>query len=352
MMPISRSILLRKLRSFKTLFAAVLMAVTLEAVGQTDALVSNYFEVPSYYNPAAVGTTDLLRIRAGARLQWVGIDNAPTTFMATGDMPFMLFNKRFGTGLMFQQESMGLYSNLTIGAQLGYKIQFKKGFMKGSTLTIGIQPGFISESFKGSKVFIPDNDDYHDANDEAIPTNDVAGNAFDLGIGAFWANNRFWAGVSCTHALSPTIRFSSDSGSGTGTSGGSTTGEGVKNFEFSVPRTLYFMAGGNIPVKNTLFEVMPSVIVRSDFTFTNWEVTGRVRYRKFLTAGVGYRYNDAVTLLLGAEFKGITFCYSYDYATSAIAKASSGSHELFVGYSLKLDFSEKNRHRHKSIRII
>lgn len=112
------------------------------------------------------------------------------------------------------------------------------------------------------------------------------------------------------------------------------------------------MAGGNIPVKNTLFEVMPSVIVRSDFTFTNWEVTGRVRYRKFLTAGVGYRYNDAVTLLLGAEFKGITFCYSYDYATSAIAKASSGSHELFVGYSLKLDFSEKNRHRHKSIRII
>lgn len=333
------------------LVALCLLAGVLRASAQTDALVSNYFEVPSYYNPAAVGTTDLLRIRAGARLQWVGIDNAPTTFMATADMPFKLFEKKFGTGLIMQQESLGLYSNLTIGAQLGYKLQFRKGFLKGSNLTIGAQIGFLSETFKGSDVYIPDNDDYHDSNDEAIPRNDVTGNAFDLGLGAFWANRMFWAGVSCTHVLSPTITFSSEGSSGGG-SASSGSGEGVKNFEFSVPRTLYFIAGGNIPVKNTLFEVMPSVIVRSDLTFTNWELTGRVRYHRFLTAGVGYRYNDAVTLLLGAEFKGITFCYSYDYATSAIAKASSGSHEIFVGYSLKLDFSEKNRNRHKSIRII
>ncbi|MDE6118011.1 MAG: type IX secretion system membrane protein PorP/SprF, partial [Duncaniella sp.] len=70
------------------------------------------------------------------------------------------------------------------------------------------------------------------------------------------------------------------------------------------------------------------------------------------SAGVGYRYKDAVSLMLGAEIKGIFLGYSYDYNFGDIAGASSGSHEIFAGYSLKLDFSEKNRNKHKSIRIM
>ena len=57
-------------------------------------------------------------------------------------------------------------------------------------------------------------------------------------------------------------------------------------------------------------------------------------------------------LVLAAEFKNFYLGYTYEYATSAIAKASSGSHEILAGYSLKLDLSDKNRHRHKSIRIM
>ncbi len=112
------------------------------------------------------------------------------------------------------------------------------------------------------------------------------------------------------------------------------------------------MAGSNIPVKNTLSEVMPSALVKSDFTFTTFEATVRCRYNKFLTAGIGYRWKDAVYALLGVEFKGFFLGYSYDYSTSYIAKASSGSHEILAGYSVKLDFSGKNRNRHKSVRIM
>lgn len=92
--------------------------------------------------------------------------------------------------------------------------------------------------------------------------------------------------------------------------------------------------------------------MKSDFTFTTGEITARVRYNKFLTAGVGYRINDAVSLILGAEFKNFFLGYSYDYATSAISRASNGSHEIWGGYRLKLDLGEKNRHKHKSIRIM
>lgn len=270
-------------------------------------------------------------------MQWVGIDNAPRTFAATAEMPFKLFNKRFGVGMLMQQESLGLYKNMNIGVQAGYKLKLFKG-----ELTVGLQLGFINETFKGSEVILPDGDNYHQNNDEAIPMNDLNGNAFDVGVGAFYTRGMWWGGLSMTHLTQPTISLKTETGDNTMD----------KSYEFQVGRTLYFMAGCNIPIKNTLFELMPSVFVKSDFTFTTGEATARLRYNKFLTAGIGYRYNDAVTISLGAEFKGFFLGYAYDYATSEIAKASSGSHEIFAGYSLKLDLSEKNKNKHKSIRIL
>jgi hypothetical protein len=112
------------------------------------------------------------------------------------------------------------------------------------------------------------------------------------------------------------------------------------------------MTGCNIPIKNTLFEVMPSVLLKTDFTTYTGEATARLRYNKLLLAGVGYRYKDALTVSLGAEIKGFYIGYAYDYPMSEIAKASSGSHEIFLGYTLKLDFSDKNKNKHKSIRIM
>jgi hypothetical protein len=92
--------------------------------------------------------------------------------------------------------------------------------------------------------------------------------------------------------------------------------------------------------------------VKTDFSTYTAEVTMRARYNKFITFGLGYRYKDAISAMIGAEYKNFFVGYAYDYPTSAIAKASSGSHELIAGYKLKLDFSGKNRNKHRSIRIM
>lgn len=316
------------------LLVAISLIATTDVVAQIDAQFTQYFEVPSYYNPAAIGRTDFINIRGGSRLQWVGIPKAPKTFLVTADMPLKLLNKRFGVGLVMQQESMGLYKNMSLGAQLGYKLKLFKG-----ELTVGLQLGFINEKFSGTEVILPDGDDYHQGTDDAIPTSDIAGNAFDLGLGVFYTHRLFWAGISATHLTSPTITMSTD-------------GTEAKNYEFEAGRVLYFMAGSNIPIKNTLFEIQPSLMVKSDLTFTQAEITGRVRYNKFISFGLGYRLDDAVSAMVGVEYKNFFFGYSYDYPTSDISKASSGSHEIFAGYRLKLDLSEKNKNKHKSIRIM
>ncbi len=338
--------LLRILSALQIIIAAVAMPCLTSA--QTDPQLTQYFNVPSFYNPAAIGMTDMIRLRLGSRLQWVGIDNAPKAILATADMPFRIAKKRFAVGLTLNQNSEGLFRNISVNLQGGYKFRLFKGEM-----TAGFQLGFANEVFRGSKVFIPDGDDFHEPTDEAIPRTDVSGNAFDLGLGAFYSHKYFWAGISGTHLTSPTITLSDDNPTSTG--GGGEGSEGSVNngqYEIQLRRTLYFMAGGNIPIKNTLFEVMPSLMVKSDFDFTRAELSGRVRYRKLFTFGLGYRHDDAVTAMLAAEYKGFFIGYSFDYPTSAISKASSGSHEIIAGYSLKLNLSDKNKNKHKSIRIM
>ena len=326
----------RRLRLLAMTLMALLSA-RIAASAQSDAQMSQYFEVPSYYNSGALGSSDLLKIRAGMRMQWVGIHGAPRTFLATAEMPVRFLGKRLGVGLVANQEGIGLYKNFALAAQVAYQQPLMKG-----RLSIGVGLGFIDQSFKGSDVYLPDDDDYHQGTDDAIPTNDIRGTAFDVSFGAFYTHRLFWAGVSVNHLNSPVITLDSESGQGAT----------EDNYEFQIGRVAYFMAGSNIAVKNTLLEVMPSVMVKTDFRFTTAEVTARVRYNKFLTAGLGYRWKDALMVILGAELKGFFIGYAYDYPTSAIIKGSSGSHELLAGYSLKLDFSEKNKNKHKSIRIM
>ena len=78
----------------------------------------------------------------------------------------------------------------------------------------------------------------------------------------------------------------------------------------------------------------------------------RATFNKFLSFGLGYRYKDAVSAMISAEFKNFFLGYSYDYSTSAINRASSGSHEIVAGYMIKLNFGEKNKNKHRSIRIM
>lgn len=322
------------------LLAPMLWQLAPTASAQTDVQLTQFYELPTLYNPAAIGQTDFLRIRGGGRLQWVGIDNAPKSFMLSADMPVKFLGKRFGAGVNALTESYGLYKTLAIDAQLGFKLR-----KWGGEFTAALNLGMYDQSFKGSEIYIPEGDDYHQDVDDALPQSDLHGTAFDLGLGLWYAHKYWQAGLSATHMMSPKITMGGEDGGGSESTGGTI-------YEFEARRTLYFMAMGNIPLKNTLFELMPALLVKSDFTFTTAELMARARYNKFLSFGIGYRWDDAITATIAAEIKNFYIGYSFDYATSALHSASSGSHEIVAGYRLKLNMGEKNRNRHKSVRVM
>lgn len=322
------------------LLPVLLLCGALTTHAQNDIQMTQYWAVPTYYNPAAAGSSgmaDYLRIRGGASLQWLGIKNAPVGFLGSADMPVKIGKQRIGVGALFMQETLGLFTNMEISVQAGYKLR-----LLGGELSIGVQGGYFTQKFKGTEVEIPDGDDFHDPSDEAIPTQDLTGNSFDLSAGLLYTHRYFHFGISGQHLLEPTIRMSLE---------GSETTE-TQEYETTLGRAVYFIGGGNIPIKNTLFELQPSFLVRTDFRTFSAEITARGVYNRFLSFGLGYRWKEAVSVMIGAEFKNFFLGYSYDYPTSAIVRASSGSHGIVAGYQLKLNFSGKNRNKHRSIRFM
>lgn len=144
------------------------------------------------------------------------------------------------------------------------------------------------------------------------------------------------------HLTAPTVKMEIEGSESTET----------LQYETNLNRTLYFDAGGNIALRNTLFLLQPSLLMMTDFSKLSAALTLRATYNRFLFVGIGYRWDDAVSIMAGAEFKNFFIGYAYDYPTSSIAKVSSGSHEIVAGFRLKIDMSGKNRNKHRSIRIM
>ena len=291
---------------------------------QWDAQISQYWKTKTHFNPSFAGETTDLQAVVLHRQQWLGITRAPKTFIMSADMPIKFFDRVHGVGLTMMTETIGLYSNKSIGGQYAYKKKFGKNM-----LNLGGQAGLSTIGFDASKIHLTDESN----TDEAIPTGGGGGKAYDINLGVSWVAPNYYAGISATHVTSPSIDI----------------GENATTF---VSRTYYFTAGYNIRFQNPLYELQPSVLIKSDAVFTQYDVTTRLIYNKMFNGGVSWRKDDGFVFLLGFRYKQIDAGYAYDLSTSEIAKASSGTHEFFVRFLMPINLQNAVKNRQKSVRIL
>ena len=326
-----------KSHDIRRLLAAMTMTVVvvLAAMAQSDAAFSHFWVGKSYYNPAAAGELNAINMTLGSRMQWVDFRRAPMNFYLTVDAPYKLLGQRLGLGIKAEYERIGLYSNTRIGAQIAYKRRLNNKM----TLSVGIQPGIFSQTFRRKEVIMPEDDEYHQGVDEALPKSEVSGTAFDANVGVFFSHPHYWAGFAVTHVTDPTINLKASR-------------EALDLYEFKASRGYYFMGGGNIPINNTLFEIQPSGMFAMSQNMWTAQAATMVRYNRMLNIGVGYRWKDAVTAFVGVNLKDAYIGYAYDYPVSAISKETFGSHEVFITYKVKLDSREKNKNKQKCVRLM
>ena len=296
----------------KSVILAVLLGlVSVEAGAQFDAYFSHYFDMQTAFNPAAAGKASKINVTGAYAMALSGFENAPTTAYISGDMPFFFFNNIHGVGLQLWRDKTGLQTRQLIDAQYALRKQ-----LGGGWLSAGVQVGLLNMKYEGSKA-------------------DVDGNALDLGFGLLYQRANWYVGVSGQHVTSPQVKL------------------GDVN-KFDVAATWNLHGGADFQLRNPLLKIATSAIVRTDGVTYRGDVTGRLVYtydNRMFYGGVTYSPTNSVTALVGANFHGVVFGYSYEFYTNGI-DLKNGTHELFVGYQTDIDLTKKGKNRHQTTRTL
>ena len=297
-----------------------LMAVV-TASAQFDPQMGQYMYMPTAYNPAAVGEGGLMKVAGAHRMQYVDITNAPMSTRVTFWSPFVIGKTSHGAGVRFLNDRYGLFTTQSFYAQYAYRQKLGKGY-----LGIGVDLGFVNVGFKGDSINLSQmGDDYHKANDDAVPTGSKSGMKFDMGMGLYYSTSVWWVGASYSHVTRPAIDWSD------GTSG--------KQQVVTLFGTMYVTGGYHIRLKNYREWVLtPSMMVMSDFRSYRW--------------GLGYRIAGSVNILLGIDIiSGLQLGYSCELPTNKLLLESYGSHEIYLAYGFDI-LKTKRTNKYKSIRYL
>lgn len=314
------------------LLLLLILTSVLPAFSQFEAQMSQYMFNTSIYNPASIGESKLIRVGGLHRIQWVGMPGAPQTTYFSINTPLATGKTtHHGVGIKFLNDRIGAFSNQS--AHIQYAIKRKIGNGK---LSIGadigfIGVGFILDSIRNANV----NSEFHDfLGDTAIPTTDETGMSIDLSLGTFYSAPKYYLGISYVHLNAPTIKMNDE------------------RTKFSVPGVLYFTGGYDFQLQNPKLAIRTTALAKSDFITWQAELSARMEIDKRYWGGISYRYQDAVVFFGGLNImNGLSLGYAYDLPTTKMLTVSSGSHEISLNYSFRLDLGKGNN-VYKSIRFL
>lgn len=326
---------MRKKHLILTVFFLSISLLNMKA--QLTPHFSQYMEMPTTTNPAAVADDEMMSVFGVFRRQWAGFSGGPQDVFFSFNAPFKIGGTKHGAGIVFSSDEIGLFKNQSVLLQYSYKAK-----LWGGRLSLGLGVGFINHTFDKEDVdFTGDvdkvmtGDDFHKENDPFVSAFTAEGYSdilFDVSFGCLYTRDNFYVGLSALHLNAGTIDL------------------GNESYMLYMPRTVFFTGGYNFSTSNPLVTLTPSAMVKTDFCSWQAEVSGLLEYNKRMRGGISYRFGDAFVFILGMDvISGLRLGYSYDLPTSKLIR-SGGSHEVYLRYSFKPQFTKKNKY--KSDRIL
>ena len=288
----------------------ILLMVSITTYAQQDAQFTQYMYNMSVINPAYATSADgILNLGGLYRAQWVGIEGGPNTGTFFAHAPI---NENMEAGISFVNDNIGdIVNENNIYADYAYILPISEN----AKLSLGLKAGvtLFNANFDGLRLGSGD------------PSTDIAfdeniSKAFpNVGLGAFYFTDRFYAGLSAPNLLT-TKHLESENG---------IRSTGVQSIHF------YATSGYVFPINYNL-KFKPSVMVRGvngaplaiDFT-ANLLINDRIE------TGVAYRLDDAISALVNFKVSpGLRVGYAYDYTVSNLSNYNSGSHEIFLLFDI------------------
>lgn len=311
------------------------------AFAQQELQLSQYMLNTFQYNPAAAGIEDYTEVKANYRKYYTGIPGANNSFFLTGhgalnqkdlnkedlgalpmrgastirfktDAPRKI---RHGAGANYTFDRAGLYIRNQLS--VGYAIHLPVS--RQYYLSFGANVGGLMTSFDNSGV-----SEIRNPNDPTLMNGGMTISP-DVRLGALLYSDRFYVGLSSGQLLQNRIDIN-----------GANTDANKLNVHY------YLTAGYRLALDDE-FDLIPSALIKYATPTVTADAGIKVRYRQSFWAGGAVRVAnagqntapDAVYGLVGFTLDNrFDIGYSYDFTTSALSNASSGSHEIMLGLRL------------------
>lgn len=285
-MKITERSLLKSLVLFK------LSLILLPAFAQQDPLFTQFWNIPTAYNPANSGLFYKHQAGINYRDHWVGVNGAPMTLMLTYNTKLAKYKS--GIGFNYEYETVGAYKKHQFALNYSYHLDLGNektlAFGASAALTqLNFTPGYFTEFTPGD------------------------GLAFLANFGIAYKTKRLTLGLSSTQINEPRIEEA--------------------YFKFS--RHYYFTAAYDIKLSDH-FMLKPQLLFRTDAVFLSTDINLLAYYKKQYWLGITCRNLDEFCFLAGVDWKEkFRVGYSYDLPLSKLSSISSGSHEIVLGFMLK-----------------
>jgi len=318
----------------KRLVIALLFAVNLSLRAQQQSLYSNFLMNGYLFNPALAGVEDHLDLKTSYRKQWLNIPGSPTTMAVSmhGAVNQRDLNKEELGSLPMRGASTIKFKNVAplkirhgVG---GFLINDKAGLINRNSFALGYsvhlpikQKYYLAVGANlGAHLFSLDNASLRDQGDDAFSGGQNFGSIPDGQFGLYFYSQKLQIGLCGNQLFANRMSFASRN----------------KSTQYNnLFRHFYATVSYRIPL-DADFDLLPIGIVRFvENSPLSFEGGGKIRYKNTFWAGATYRYGDAAMGMVGMSlFRFMDMSYAFDFTTSNVQKASTGTHEIVLGFRL------------------
>lgn len=305
---------------------------------QQVPMYSQYIMNGFLINPSLAGRDGYTTVNITARQQWVGLSGAPATYAASFQTRILkdsYISKstsvrrkivrptkggNVGLGGYVFNDRNGIMSRTGILAAYAYHLELGKTNGVPNYLSLGLAGTIYQYAIDLSGDLL-----LRDVDDEFLNNYDRVVFIPDFNFGASYTTTKFYVGFAMSSISRGSLLFANKDN---------------KRSELGH----YFLTGGakiGFP-GNPDWVLEPSALIKSSdmvFKSVQMDLTTRVYYKDDYWAGLSYRTNDAIIILLGLKYDRFYFAYAFDVALTDIRKQSFGSHEL----TLAVKFGESAR---------
>ncbi len=272
---------------------------------QQDAQFSLFMYNQSVYNPAYIGSNEDFNIYLQHSNQWIGFEGAPITnvFSANGALNL---KENLHLGINFYNDLIGATTENNLSIDFAYSIYLGLDYK----LSFGLKAsgGIYNLDTSKLNIFTPNDVEFQNLSSKFNP---------NIGAGLFLYKENFYLGIGVPTFIGTNYFDNS-------------------NLSVATRVNHYYLNSGYVFTKG-LWKYKPNLV--SKFSVGSpiiVDLNFNVLYNNFLTAGLSYRTNNAVSGLLGIYFnKNWFFGYSYDYETNNLRYTQTGTHGAILKYSFK-----------------